>query len=194
MSLNPALDGVEQRVETALRRHSTYFLIEGIVLILLGAAAIAVPLIATLAFTIFFGWLLLISGVVGLVSTFSLRPAAGFWWSLLSAILALAVGFLLIAKPGNGAVSLTLLLIVFFIIEGFSSIVFASEYRRNLSGRWGWMVASGVVDIILAALIFLQLPSSAFWAIGLLLGINMVFGGASLIVLALDAKKLLPPA
>jgi uncharacterized membrane protein HdeD (DUF308 family) len=194
MSLNSALDGVEQRVETALRRHSTYFLIEGIVLILLGAAAIAVPLIATLAFTIFFGWLLLISGFVGLVSTFSLRPAAGFWWSLLSAILALAVGFLLVAKPGNGAVSLTLLLIVFFIIEGFSSIVFASEYRRNLSGRWGWMVASGVVDIILAALIFLQLPSSAFWAIGLLLGINMVFGGASLIVLALDAKKLLPPA
>ncbi len=193
MSLNPTLDGVEQRVEAALRRHSTYFLIEGIVLILLGAAAIAVPLIATLAFTIFFGWLLLISGFVGLVSTFSLRPAPGFWWSLLSAILAIAVGFLLIAKPGNGAVSLTLLLIVFFIIEGFSSIVFASEYRQKMAGRWGWMVASGVVDIILAALIFLQLPSSAFWAIGLLLGINMVFGGASLIVLALDAKKLLPP-
>lgn len=193
MSLNSTLDGVEQRVESTLKLHSTYFLIEGIVLVLLGAAAIAVPLIATLAFTIFFGWLLLISGVVGLISTFSIRPAPGFWWSLLSAILAIAVGFLLIAKPGNGAVSLTLLLIVFFIIEGFSSIVFASEYRQKMAGRWGWMVASGVVDIILAALIFLQLPSSAFWAIGLLLGINMVFGGASLIVLALDAKKLLPP-
>ncbi|MGP8233041.1 MAG: HdeD family acid-resistance protein [Methylovirgula sp.] len=193
MSLNSALDGVEQRVETTLKRHSTYFLIEGIVLIILGAAAIAVPLIATLAFTIFFGWLLLISGFVGLVSTFSVRPAPGFWWSLLSAILALAVGFLLIAKPGNGAVSLTLLLIVFFIIEGFASIVFASENRQTLPGRWGWLVTSGVVDIILAALIFLQLPSSAFWAIGLLLGINLVFGGASLIVIALDAKKLLPP-
>jgi len=193
MSLNPTLDGVEQRVVAALKRHTTYFLIEGIVLIILGAAAIAVPLIATLAFTIFFGWLLLISGGVGLVSTFSLRPAPGFWWSLLSAILAIAVGFLLIAKPGHGAVSLTLLLIVFFIIEGFSSIVFATEYRQNLPGRWSWMVVSGVVDLILAVLIFLQLPSSAFWAIGLLLGINMVFGGATLVVLALDAKKVLPP-
>jgi len=193
MSLNSTLNGLEQSVETTLKRHSTYFLIEGIVLVLLGAAAIAVPLIATLAFTIFFGWLLLISGIVGLISTFSVRPAPGFWWSLLSAILALAVGFLLIAKPGNGAVSLTLLLIVFFIIEGFSSIIFASENRASLPGRWGWLVASGVVDIILAALIFLQLPSSAFWAIGLLLGINLVFGGASLIVIALDAKKLLPP-
>jgi uncharacterized membrane protein HdeD (DUF308 family) len=193
MSLNSTLDGVEQRVESTLKLHSTYFLIEGIVLVLLGAAAIAVPLIATLAFTIFFGWLLLISGVVGLISTFSIRPAPGFWWSLLSAILALVVGFLLIAKPVSGAVSLTLLLVVFFVIEGFSSIVFASENRQSLPGRWGWLVTSGVVDIILAAMIFLQLPSSAVWAIGLLLGINLVFGGASLIVIALDAKKLLPP-
>ena len=84
-------------------------------------------------------------------------------------------------------------LIVFFIIEGFSSIIFATEYRQNLSGRWGWMVASGVVDLLLAAMIFLQLPSSAIWAIGLLLGINMVFGGTTLVMLALDAKKALPP-
>ncbi|MEI9915041.1 MAG: HdeD family acid-resistance protein [Methylovirgula sp.] len=131
MTLNPSLDGLQERVATALKRHTTYFLVEGIVLIILGFAAIAVPFIATLTFTIFFGWLLLISGVVGLVSTFSLRPAAGFWWSLLSAILAIAVGFLLIARPGQGAVSLTLLLIIFFIIEGFSSIIFATEYRQN---------------------------------------------------------------
>ncbi|MEJ0051209.1 MAG: HdeD family acid-resistance protein [Methylovirgula sp.] len=193
MTLNPSLDGLQERVAVALKRHTTYFLVEGIVLIILGFAAIAVPFVATLTFTIFFGWLLLISGVVGLVSTFSLRPAAGFWWSLLSAILAIAVGFLLIARPGQGAVSLTLLLIVFFIIEGFSSIIFATEYRQNLSGRWGWMVASGVVDLLLAGMIFLQLPSSAIWAIGLLLGINMVFGGTTLVMLALDAKKVLPP-
>lgn len=193
MTLNPSFDGLQERVAAALKRHTTYFLVEGIILIILGIAAIAVPLIATLTFTIFFGWLLLISGVVGLVSTFSLRPAAGFWWSLLSAILAIAVGFLLIARPGQGAVSLTLLLIIFFIIEGFSSIIFAAEYRQNLPGRWGWMVASGVVDLFLAAMIFLQLPSSAFWAIGLLIGINMVFGGTTLVMMALDAKKALPP-
>jgi uncharacterized membrane protein HdeD (DUF308 family) len=193
MSLNPSFDGLQQRFADALKQHSTYFLVEGIILIILGAAAIAVPLIATLTFTIFFGWLLLISGVTGLISTFTLKPTQGFWWSLLSAILAIVVGFLLIARPGNGAVSLTLLLIVFFIIEGFSSIVFATEYRQRLPGRWGWMVASGVVDLILAAMIFLQLPSSAFWAIGLLLGINMVFGGTALVLIALEAKKALPP-
>ena len=76
MTLNPSMDGLQERVAAALKRHTTYFLVEGIVLIILGLVAIAVPFIATLTFTIFFGWLLLISGVVGLVSTFSLRPAA----------------------------------------------------------------------------------------------------------------------
>ena len=69
------------------------------------------------------------------------------------------------------------------MIEGIASIMFAIEYRRGLPARWGWMVASGVVDLILAGLIFAQFPSSALWAIGLLLGINMVFGGTTLIVL-----------
>ncbi len=184
---------IQSEVTAAIRGHWRFFLAEGIILIILGMAAIVVPLIATLTFTIFFGWLLLISGVVGLYSTFKMHPAPGFWWSLISAILAIVVGILLIGWPVRGAVSLTLLLIIFFLIEGIASIMFALEYRRDLPARWGWMVASGVVDLILAALIFSQFPSSAAWAIGLLLGINMVFGGTTLIVLALDARRLLPP-
>lgn len=187
------IGGFQGEVTAAIRAHWGFFLAEGIILIILGIAAILVPLIATLAFTIFFGWLLLISGAVGLFSTFKMHPAPGFWWSLISAILAIVVGVLLIGWPVRGAVSLTLLLIIFFLIEGTASIMFAVEYRRNLPARWGWMVASGVVDLILAALIFAQFPSSAAWAIGLLLGINMVFGGTTLIILALDARKLLPP-
>jgi uncharacterized membrane protein HdeD (DUF308 family) len=186
-------DGFRGEVTGAIHAHSRFFLAEGIILIILGLAAILVPLIATLTFTIFFGWLLMISGVVGLISTLKMRPAPGFWWSLVSAILAIVVGGLLIAWPVRGALSLTLVLIAFFLIEGIATIMFAIEYRRSLPARWGWMVASGVVDLILAALIFAQFPSSALWAIGLLLGINMVFGGTTLIVMALDARRLLPP-
>jgi uncharacterized membrane protein HdeD (DUF308 family) len=194
MAINQTeVDGFEHEVTGAIRGHWKFFLAEGIILIILGLAAILVPEIATLAFAIFFGWLLLISGVVGLLSTFKMRPAPGFWWSLLSAVLAIVVGVLLLGWPIRGAISLTLLLIAFFLIEGFASIMFAVEYRRDLPARWGWMVVSGIVDLILAALIFFGLPSSAAWAIGLLLGINMVFGGTTLIVMALDARKLLPP-
>ncbi len=187
------IGALQQEVTSAIRQHWIFFLVEGIILIILGLAAILVPPIATLTLTIFLGWLLFISGVVGLFSTFKMRPAPGFWWSLVSAILAIAVGVILIGWPVNGAVSLTLLLIIFFLVEGVASIMFALEYRRDLPARWGWMVASGIVDLFLAALIFAHFPSSAAWAIGLLLGINMVFGGTTLIVMALDARKLLPP-
>ncbi len=138
----------------SVRDHWVLFLIEGIVLLILGFLAILIPPIATLAVTIFLGWLFLISGVVGLLTTFGARHAPGFWWSLLSAALAIAAGVVLLAWPVGGAVSLTLVLIVFFLVEGIASIMYALEHRQQLSGRWGWMLASGIVDLILAAMIF----------------------------------------
>ncbi|MGB7126906.1 MAG: DUF308 domain-containing protein [Methylovirgula sp.] len=194
MAINQSeIEGFEHQVTAAIRGHWGFFLAEGIILILLGLAAILEPLVATFALSIFIGWLLIISGIVGLFSTFKMRPAPGFWWSLISAILAIVVGGLLIWHPVAGVISLTLALIIFFIIEGVASIMFALEYRSSLPARWGWMVVSGIVDLILAAIILLGLPGSALWALGLLLGINMVFGGTTLVVMALDARRLLPP-
>ena len=151
--------------------------------------AILVPPIATLAVTIVFGWLFLLSGVFGLFTTFMMRHAPGFWWSLISAVLGIVVGLLLLARPISGAFSLTLVLVVFFVMEGVASIMFALDHRRELSGQWGWMLVSGIVDLVLATLVFVGLPSTAAWAIGLLVGINMVFGGSALIAMALHARK-----
>jgi uncharacterized membrane protein HdeD (DUF308 family) len=80
-------------------------------------------------------------------------------------------------------------LIAFFLIEGITSIMYAIEHRRELSGRWGWMLASGIITLILALLIWARLPSTAAWAIGLLVGIDLVFGGVALIGMALAARK-----
>jgi uncharacterized membrane protein HdeD (DUF308 family) len=184
MSMNP---NIQQGLTQSLRAHWVMFLIEGIVLVLLGLFAVVVPQVATLAVAILIGWLFLISGVMGLLSTYWMRQAPGFWWSLLSAVLALAAGLVLLAWPVSGAISLTLVLITFFIIEGVASIMYALDHRS--SGRWAWMLASGIVDLILAALILTGLPGSAGWAIGLLVGINMVFGGAALIAMALHARN-----
>ncbi len=98
---------------------------------------------------------------------------------------------MLLASPLSGALSLTIVLVVFFIIEGIASIMFALDHKRELSGRWGWMLASGIVDLVLSAMIFAGLPSTAAWAIGLLVGINMVFGGMALIAIALNARKII---
>jgi uncharacterized membrane protein HdeD (DUF308 family) len=189
MSANPSdLSQVRRAVSRSLHQHWLLYLIEGIVLVLLGAAAIIVPPLATLAVTILLGWVFLVSGVVGLFTTLWMRLAPGFWWSLVSALLGIVVGFMLLAMPLSGIFSLTLLLIAFFIIEGVASIMFALEHKRELSGRWGWMLVSGIIDLVLAVLIFAHLPSAAAWAIGLLVGINMVFGGSALIAMALHAR------
>jgi len=184
------VDRLERRVASALHSGWKYLLIEGIVLVVLGAAAIVIPPIATLAVEIIVGWLFLLSGILGLAMTFMMRGAPGFWWSVFSGVLAIAAGVVLIGWPVSGAVSLTLLLIVFFVMEGVATIMYALEHKRELSGRWGFMLASGVVDLVLAAIIYAGLPGTAAWAIGLLVGINMLFGGAALIAIALRARHI----
>jgi uncharacterized membrane protein HdeD (DUF308 family) len=189
MSNQANFSNLGRAAAAALHEHWVYFLVEGVVLLVLGATAIAIPVLATIAVTVIVGWLLLVSGVVGLFTTFWMRAAPGFLWSLLSAILAIVVGLMLLASPLTGAVSLTLLLVIFFIIEGVVSIMFALDHKRELSGQWGWMLLSGIIDLILAAFVFAGLPSTAAWAIGLLVGVNMVFGGSALIAMALHARK-----
>jgi uncharacterized membrane protein HdeD (DUF308 family) len=182
-------DDLRRDVASAIHAHWGLFLFEGIVLVLLGFAAIVVPVVATLAFTLVIGWLFLISGGVGLVTTFWMRNAPGFWWALLSAVIALAAGVILILWPINGVLSLTLVLIAFFAVEGIATLMYAFEHKAQLSGRWVWMLASGVVDLILAGIIFAGLPGTAAWALGLLVGINMLFGGTAMIGMALAARN-----
>ena len=177
-----------REIASAIHAHWGLFLFEGIMLIVLGAVAIIVPVVATLAFTLVIGWLFLISGGVGLVTTFWMRNAPGFWWALLSAVVALAAGIVLILWPISGTLSLTLVLIAFFVVEGIATLMYAIEHRNQLSGRWGWMLASGIVDLILAGIIFAGLPGTATWALGLLVGINMLFGGTAMIGMALAAR------
>jgi len=187
MSTNPS--DLQTAFSQAVRTHWKLFLAEGIILTILGLLAIAVPPLATLAVEIFIGWLFLISGIAGLITTFGARQAPGFWWSLLSAVLGIAAGLVLLVWPIRGIGALTVLLIVFFIIEGVLSIMYALEHKRELTGQWGWMLTSGIIDLVLAAIILLGLPGTAVWALGLLVGINMLFGGTSMIAIALHARS-----
>jgi len=173
----------------AVREHSKFFLAEGIILVLLGALAIFLPLFATITITIILGWIFLASGIIGMIATFGARLAPGFWWSLVSALIAIAVGFVLLVEPIAGALSLTLVLIIFFVFEGIASAMYALEHRRELSGRWEWMFVSGIIDFVLAGIIFAGLPGTAAWALGLLVGINMIFGGVALVAIAVHSRS-----
>ncbi|HXJ03124.1 MAG TPA: DUF308 domain-containing protein [Micropepsaceae bacterium] len=172
----------------SIKEHWTLFLIEGIVLVVLGFAAILVPVVASLAIALFLGWLFLIGGVVGAVTTILHRRAIGFWWSLLSSIVTIVAGSLLVGWPIGGAVSLTLVLAVYLLAEGVASMMFAYQHRGPLSGRWGWLFLNGAIDLVLALVIVWLLPVGALWALGLFLGIDFVFGGVSLIAMSLEAR------
>jgi uncharacterized membrane protein HdeD (DUF308 family) len=172
-----------------IRAHWRAFLIEGIVLVLLGLAAIALPLFAGLAIAILVGWLILIGGVVGLMTTFLARAAPGFWWSLLSAVLWLAAGVALLAWPAAGLVYFTILLILWFAVEGVAMILYALSHRRGATARWAWVLVTGIIDLGLAVLLLAGLPGTAAWAIGLLVGINLLSAGLSLTAMALVARR-----
>src|SRR5438132_3655410 len=189
MTLPQDITRMQSEMRAAVREHWQAFLIEGILLVVLGLAAMIVPPLASLAVTIFLGWMFLISGIAGLALTFWARQMPGFWWSLISAVLAIVAGMVLLAQPVQGTLTLTIVVGAYFLAEGVATILYALEHRKELSERWAWLLFAGLLDILIAAMIIAGLPGSAEWAIGLLVGINLLFGGASLIGVALAARN-----
>jgi uncharacterized membrane protein HdeD (DUF308 family) len=188
MSMNePDLERIERAVAPALHKYWMLFLLEGIILVILGLAAIIVP--RTLAMQFSFGWLFLISGITGLATTILRREVPGFFWSLVSAILGIVAGILLLLSPTQ-VLSLTVILILFFLIEGVASIMFALDHKREQVGQWGWMLVSGIIDLNLAAVVLFGLPGSAKWALGLLVGVNLISGGVALVATAVHARAI----
>ena len=149
----PDIGKLQSEMNAAVKAHWKAFLFEGIVLALLGLAAMIVPPLASLAVTIFLGWMFLISGIAGLFATYWARQMPGFWWSLFSAALAVLAGGILLAKPEQGVLTLTIVIGAYFLAEGVVTIMYALEHRRELSERWSWLLISGVMDLLIAFII-----------------------------------------
>lgn len=174
------------------QNHRYLLLFEGIIFTLLGFIAIALPGISTLSAELFIGWLLIFGGAIQLYRTLKARHAPGFIGSLLSSILYLVFGVLLIAFPIAGIFSLTILLTLFFIAEGIAKIILGFQLRPF--SQWGWFILNGVLALVIAYIIWSGWPGSAFWVLGLLVGINMIFFGISLMFLAWGIPRIGPKA
>src|SRR5258707_2509653 len=153
MTLHKDVTRLQSEMRAAVREHWKAFLIEGILLVVLGLAAMIVPPLASLAVTIFLGWMFLISGIAGLVLTFWTRQMPGFWWSLISAVLAIGAGIILLAQPVQGTLTLTIVVGAYFLAEGVATIIYALEHRRELSDGWSWLLFAGLLHILIAAMI-----------------------------------------
>jgi uncharacterized membrane protein HdeD (DUF308 family) len=170
-----------------VRKARRWLMVSAILALLGGAAAIVVPAVATLTMTIFIGWVLVYSGVVMAIHSWTQRAAGRTWERALQALLALVIGIYMVLFPGAGALSLTLLLVIWFVISGGLQLAGARQLR-GLPGA-GWMLFGGVLAILLAVLIALDLPSSAAWAIGLIVGVNLIFWGTRTLVAASLLKR-----
>jgi uncharacterized membrane protein HdeD (DUF308 family) len=170
-----------------LSRNWGWLLALGILMIILGAIAIAAPAVATIAVQFMLGWLLVISGIGEGIHAFMAQGWRGFLLELLSAVLYLAVGILLLVNPLQGALALTIVVAVFLVVEGIVKIITALRVRDH--DGWGWLLASGIVSVILGVLIWAEWPASGLWVIGLLVGIQLLFTGWALVMLALAARR-----
>ena len=200
---NSNSDRIPELVANSTGEYWILFLVEGAALTLLGLLAIFVPSLTSANVTAVLGWLFLIAGAIGLATTYWTRRAPAFWWSFVSALLAVLVGVVLTAHkaqdlygglmgwPFEKIGPLRLILVLFFLVEGGASIMFAFEHRRQFSGRWAWMLGSGVVDIVLASIIIFDLPGTSAWTMSLLVGINMILGGVALTAMGLHARAVM---
>lgn len=169
-----------------------WFLTLGIVLVVAGIAAIMFPLVSTIAAKIALGWIFLAAGVVMIIHAFSIQRWGGFLMELLLGVLYLVAGGWLAFFPLTGIVTLTILLAALFLAEGVVEVIMGFRVRPHEG--WGWLVFSGLIAVAVGLLIAAELPSSAVWAIGLLVGVNLLSTGISFIVVALAGKRGTAPA
>jgi uncharacterized membrane protein HdeD (DUF308 family) len=184
----PTPENLRRILAKPLRDHWLWLLLEGIALILLGTVAAIMPFVSGLATELFVGWVFLFVGVACLITALIGRKLPGLPWSILSAILAIVTGGILLWWPLSGMVTLTLVLGVYFIFDGVASIMRALDHRASSSRSWGWLLAVGLLDLVVAAMLITGLPGTAAWAIGLLVGVELLFGGMALVVSAVMAR------
>ncbi len=171
-----------------LRQNVDWFLALGIGLIILGVFSLAVPFVATLAVTTMVGLLFIIGGVMFAIHAFRSR---GSWGrsalEILLCLVYLGAGYIILTRPLTGALTLTLFMIGFFLAQGVLRIIHAVRFRGL--PNWGWMLFSGILSIILAFLIWGGLPLTAFWAIGVIVGIDFIFSGVSIVMISRSIRE-----
>ena len=187
ISLDAAAQVMREEMRRTVKRYSLWYLVQGGLMILAGILALVYPAISSVAVVFFIGWLLIFSGIFQGLSLIGARQVPHFWLQLISVALFIVVGALFLRNPGESLLTLTLLLIVFFLIEGISKVIFALTIRPF--PNWGWVLVSGIVGILLAFYLWASIPVSAAWLLGVLLGIELICEGAAITHLAWQVRK-----
>ncbi len=187
ITVNEASAVLREAVRDSMRRRSLLFLVQGGLLALAGLLSLIFPLIFGAGILVLIGWLLILSGIVQGIGLIGATKVPYFWLQLVSVVLGIVVGFLLVSRPEAGLLAVALLLVVFFVIEGVSRIVFALMIRPMKD--WHWLLGSGIVGIVVAMILAANLGSAAHWLLGTLVGVYLLAAGAALAYVAWNLRK-----
>jgi uncharacterized membrane protein HdeD (DUF308 family) len=174
----------------ALHRGRRRLMIAGGLAVVLGAVAIVVPAVASVATAIFIGWILILAGAYHVTDAFAAEDGGRRALRLVLALLTLVAGFYLVVAPLDGTFTLTVVLVIWFMATGTARIIVGIA-ERGVPGAW-MTVANGALSLVLGILIAEKLPSSADWAIGLIVGIDLLFAGVTLMSLGRALRRLAP--
>jgi uncharacterized membrane protein HdeD (DUF308 family) len=173
----------------AIRGNWGWLLALGIVLVVVGTIAVAMPFAFSLASAVAFGVLLLMGGIAQLVGAFWTRDWSGFFLSLLIGVLYVVLGVLFLRDPGDALLAMTLLLACVLMVGGLFRIIGSLMFQFP---HWGWVLTGGIINLVLGIMIWQQWPVSGLWVIGLFVGIDLMFTGWTWVMLALAIRNLRP--
>ncbi|MGC2410932.1 MAG: HdeD family acid-resistance protein [Methyloceanibacter sp.] len=185
--LEAAAAAMREAMRETVKRYSLWYLLQGILMVVAGVLALVYPLIASVAIVLLLGWILIISGLFQGIGLIGARQVPHFWLQLISVVLSIIVGLLLLRQPEGGLLLFTVLLLVYFLVEGMAKVIFALTIKPF--PNWGWVLASGLVGIALAVYLWANLTSISEWVLGFLLGIQLVCEGAALTYLAWRVRE-----
>lgn len=178
---------MSQDLSESTLHHWKWMMFGGVLAVVAGIVAILIPAVASVAIALFIGWVFVIAGAFQIPAAFSAGSFGHVVWRLLLALITVVAGIWLVASPLEGTITLTFVLACFFLASGVISVAGAMAARGNQGA--GLIALSGILALIIGALVIAELPSSAAWAIGLLAGINFIFDGFALIATASAAHK-----
>jgi len=190
-NLFPELKEEQKYLLNFIKENRGFMIFESILLIILGSLAVMLPVFSTFALEILIGSLLALAGIVQLIRAFTAKDSPAFLATLISGLIYAAVGALLLAYPLTGVITLTILLLTLYLVQGGAQIAMAFQMRH--AKGWGWLLLSGLVTLGLAVIIGTGFPSTAMWVMGLLTGINLIFFGFALLAVVLASNKPQPP-
>lgn len=186
-SVETASQILRDSVQNLFRKYSIWYLAQGALMVLAGIFAIAFPALSSFAVVGVLGWLLIFAGLLQGTGLIGSRSSQAFPLHIVSSVLFVIVGIIFLRNPADNLMTLSVLLLVLLMVQGISRIVFALTIRPLT--HWIWVLASGIVEIVIAIIILVGMPITALWLIGVLLGVALISEGAAMAWLAWNIRR-----